>query len=283
MIIATLGPKGTFSHEVTLKVFPNAKIMFTNTIREIFELVKSKKADFGVAPVENSSGGSIGETLDFLSEFEIKVFGEEFLPIHHNLAGLGRINDIKTLYLHPQTREQCSKFILENLSRAALVVTSSNGKSAEIVSKSKDISKGALVPLSSAKIYNLKIIKKNVEDNKSNVTRFFILSTVDNAKTRNAKTSILAKPSNDNPGNLNSLLSEFKKRKIKLVKIESRSSKGKIGFFVYHIDFIGNIKDPKINELLTSISKDFEIKVFGSYERKYQNRIITKNGHKKNS
>ena len=126
--ISTLGPKGTFSHEITLKLYPKAQIIFTETIREIFELVKSKKADFGIAPVENSIGGSISQTLDYLNEFDVKIFAEEVLQINHNLAGFGSLKDIKTLYAHSQTREQCSKFILENLSGVEIVQTSSNAK-----------------------------------------------------------------------------------------------------------------------------------------------------------
>ena len=86
MKIATLGPKGTFSQEFSINYDPKAKIVFTETIREIFELVAAKKADIGIVPVENSLGGGIGQTLDYLNEFNLKISAEGILKINNNLA-----------------------------------------------------------------------------------------------------------------------------------------------------------------------------------------------------
>ena len=269
MKTATLGPKGTFSHEAALKFNPKAKIIFTETIREIFELVGKKKADFGIVPVENSIAGSIGQTLDYLNKFNVKIHAEEVLQINHNLAGFGPISDIKTLYVHPQTKEQCSEFIIRNFRNAEIVQTSSNSKSAELVSNAKHKSKGAIIPLMSSKIYGLKIIKTNVQDNKFNFTRFFILGKADSEKAKNPKTGILVRPSNDMPGLLYGLLGEFAKRKINLTKIESRPAKGKLGDYVFYIDFAGHRKEKRIGDLLDAIAKNFHVKVFGSYQRKY--------------
>ena len=151
--------------------------------------------------------------------------------------------------------EQCSKFILKNLKHAEIIQTPSNGKSAEIISKAKDKSQGAIIPLMASEIYGINIISKNVQDNDSNFTRFFILSEKDSANVKNAKTSILVKPSKDKPGLLYSLLGEFAKRNINLTKIESRPSKEKLGDYLFYIDFIGHRNDNEVKSALESISR----------------------------
>ena len=94
MKIATLGPEGTFSHEAALKYNKKSKIIFTNTVRDVFDAVAEAKAECGIAPIENSVAGTVGQTLDCLMEFGLKIKAEEILPISHNLAGYGKINDI---------------------------------------------------------------------------------------------------------------------------------------------------------------------------------------------
>jgi len=271
MKIATLGPEGTFSHEAVLKYNNKAGIIFTDTIRDVFEAVAKNNADLGVVPIENSVAGAIGQTLDCLMKFGLKIKAETILPINHNLAGFRSIKDIKTLYLHPQTYEQCQLFIRKFLPKAEIVQTSSNGKSAEIIAKLKDNAKSAIIPKIAADIYKLNILKRNVQDQKFNITRFFVMAKEDNdnGKTGNDKTSIAIYPHADKPGLLYNILGEFAKRKINLTKIESRPSKGKLGDYIFFIDFEGHRSNNSVAEALKKLEETALVKLLGSYPRKY--------------
>ena len=98
MRVATLGPKGTFSHEAVLKRYKSNDIIFSNTVWDVFETVEKNKAEEGVVPLENSISGTVGLTMDALMEFDLNIIGEIILPIKHNLVGHDGIKDIKELY-----------------------------------------------------------------------------------------------------------------------------------------------------------------------------------------
>jgi|SRR3989338_6635429 len=269
MRIATLGPEGTFSHEAVIKFSSSAKVVFADTIRDVFDFVDRNKSDIGIVPIENSIGGSVGQTLDCLMEFGLKIKAEEVLPISHNLVGCGKIKDIEQVYLHPQTYEQCELFIKKNLPRVEIIQTSSNGKSAELVASSKDKAKASIVPRIAVDIYKLKILKKDVQDNKFNVTRFFVISREDCKRTGYDRTSIAIYPQMDRPGLLHDMLGQFAERKINLTKIESRPSKGKLGDYIFYMDFQGHKTEKKIAEALEELEKYAFVKLLGSYQRKY--------------
>lgn len=269
MKISTLGPQGTFSYEAATNYNNKAKLLFQDTIRDVFIAVAGNKADFGIVPVENSVAGSVGQTLDLLMEFRLKIKAEEVLPIRHNLAGFGKISDIKVIYIHPQTYEQCELFIKKNISKAEIIQTSSNGKSAEIAAKSKNKSKAAIVPKIAADIYRLKILKSDVQDSRFNVTRFFVIGKEDNKKTGCDRTSIAIYPQADRPGLLYEMLGEFANRKINLTKIESRPSKGKLGDYIFYIDLEGHRSEKHVADAMENIGKSFFVSVLGSYPRRY--------------
>lgn len=269
MKIATLGPEGTFSHEAVLRYNNKAGILFTETVMDAFEDVAHSKADLGVVPIENSIAGTVGQTLDYLMKFELKIKAEELVPISHNLAGFGKISDIKVLYLHPQTYEQCELFIKKNLPKAEIMQTSSNGKSADIIAKSKDKAKASIIPKIAADIYKLKILKRDVQDNRFNITRFFVIGHEDSKKTGYDRTSIAVYPQVDRPGLLHEMLGEFANRKINLTKIESRPSKGKLGDYIFYVDFQGHKTEKHIAEVLRKLEEMAFVTVLGSYPRKY--------------
>ena len=266
--IATLGPEGTFSHEAALK-YKKADIIFKKTVWDVFEAVNSNKVDEGIVPIENSVSGTVGLTLDSLMQFDLNIIAEEILPIRHNLAGYGPIKDIKTIYAHPQSYEQCERFIRNNFQDAEIIETASNGISAKIIAQKKDKSRAAIIPKIAAEIYNLKIIKKEVQDSKFNITRFIVISKKEAKKTGYDRTSIAIYPQIDKPGLLYSMLGEFAKRNINLTKIESRPSKGKLGDYIFFIDLQGHKSEDKVNEAFEAIERSFFLKILGSYPRKY--------------
>jgi len=269
MRIVTLGPKGTFSHEAALKRNRKADIIFENTVWDVFEAVHNNKAAEGIVPLENSVSGTIGQTLDALTELDLNIIAEIILPVNHNLVGHDGVKNIKTLYTHPSTYEQCEKFIRDNLPNTKIIQTSSNAASAEIMAKQKDKSKAAIVPTKAIEIYNLKSIKKNIQDNKFNVTRFVVVSKGKSRRTGRDRTSIAIYPQVDKPGLLYNLLGEFAKKKINLTKIESRPSKGRLGDYIFYIDLQGHTDDKAVQQAFKNIEKSFFLNILGSYQREY--------------
>lgn len=269
MKIAALGPEGTFSHEASLKYNKNADITFKKTVWDVFEAVDNDEVEEGIVPIENSVSGSVGLTLDAIMEFDLQISGEEILPIKHNLAGFGNAGDIKSIYVHPQSYAQCEKFLRDNFPDVDIIETASNGKSAKLISQKKDKNKAAIIPKIASEEYNLKIIKKDIQDNKFNITRFVVISKKESEKTGYDRTSIAIYPQVDKPGLLYGVLGEFAKRKINLTKIESRPSKGKLGDYIFFIDLQGHKDEEKIKEAFKAIEKSFFVKVLGSYPRKY--------------
>ncbi|MBU0614577.1 MAG: prephenate dehydratase [Nanoarchaeota archaeon] len=269
MKIAVLGPKGSFSHQAGLKHNPHAEIVFRNTIWYVFEAVKNMEADIGIVPIENSLSGTISATLDALTDFDFNIIDELLLPIKHNLAGAGRIEQIKVVYAHPQTLSQCEKFIRKYLPDAEIIRTSSNSKSAEIIAKKHEKNKAAIVSQEAAEIYNLNIIKKNIQDSPYNVTRFVAVGADKAKMTGKDRTSISIYPQVDKPGLLYNLLGEFANNRINLTKIESRPSKGKLGDYLFFIDLEGHIDDENVREAIDTVRKVAIVKMLGSYPRAY--------------
>lgn len=266
MKICVLGPAGTFSHEAALKFNKNAEIVFVNSVWEVFETLEGKKADYGIVPVENSIEGAVGITLDALMEFEQKIKKEIIIPIRHFLCGSGKLEEIKEVCSHPQALGQCRKFLHEL--KVKTVQASSTATAAEEVSKLKDNSKACICTELAAKLYNLEIIKSDIQDKNNNVTRFFVINKTDSEKTGNDKTSIAVYPQEDRPKLLWEILDVFAKRKINLTRIESRPSKIKLGEYIFFIDIEGHRKDNLIKEALQELKENIKIvKVFGSYPK----------------
>jgi len=267
MKIAVLGPEGTFSHQAANLIDKKAEIVFVKTIRDVFEAVSEGKADKGVVPVENSVGGAVNFTLDALLDFDLNIEAEQIIPVIHHLMAPKEIelSEIKTLYLHEQTFSQCEDFIRKNMASADVVETLSNGESAKRVKENGGTS-ACMGPEIAAYIYGLKVIRSAVQDNRFNVTRFFVISNTETKPTGYDRTSVTVYPQIDRPGLLWEI---FNTNKINLTKIESRPSKGKLGDYVFYLDFEGHIKEEKVKKALGALEKMAFVKALGSYERKY--------------
>ncbi|MCL5093793.1 MAG: prephenate dehydratase [Patescibacteria group bacterium] len=277
--ISALGPEGTFSHQAALILDKNAEILFEKTIRDVFERVSEGEAEKGVVPIENSISGSVGFTLDALLDFDLTIEQEEIVPVIHSLMakacpelaeGTKKTcpEPVERVYAHEQTYSQCEGWIRKNLPEAEYVETASNGQSAKIVSENGKGS-AAIGPLVAAEIYGLKVLEKNIQDNRFNVTRFIVISKNKTKPTGYDRTSITIYPQIDRPGLLHDLLGYFKENNVNLSKIESRPSKGKLGDYVFYVDLQGHIEDENVKEALSEVEKVAFVKILGSYPRKY--------------
>jgi prephenate dehydratase len=231
-MIAVLGPEGTFSHELALSIFGEGELALLPTIRRIFDEVEKGGHD-GLVPIENSEAGGVGPTLDCLQTHRVFITGEVYMEVHHHFVALGDPGGLTVVYAHPQTHEQCSEF-LEGLG-LEVIHTSSNAASAQAMKERKHA--GAIVSELTARIHGLPIIRRDVQNNSENITRFILISSRPPAESRPAKCSILIDPREDRPGLLHDLLAVFARRGINLTRIESRPSKRGMGSYIFFLDF----------------------------------------------
>ena len=269
MKLATLGPPGTFSHEAALRLDPKAEIVFQRTIRDVFEYTAGDPGYSGLVPLENSVSGSVGETLDALTDSELQIEKELIHPVIQHLAGISGSQQIITILAHPQSYAQCEKYIRGNYPDAEIIQTSSNGKSAEMLQESRRKDWAAIVPELAVKLYKLKMIHQGIQDNRYNVTRFVQISHNPTSSTGYDRTSLAIYPQVDYPGLLHEMLGHFSSRGVNLSKIESRPSKGRLGDYIFFIDVQGHQKDERVAEALEVLKKMAFIKVLGSYPRQY--------------
>lgn len=264
--VAYLGPQGSFSHQAAYNEFGgSSELLPLGSFEEIFEEVENGRASFGVVPVENTIGGSVGIVLDLLSKSHLQIVAELYERINHFLLSKsGDKKDIKIVASHPQPIAQCGKWLNNNLSGVQILETSSTAEAARLASKKKNMA--AIASEHSATIYKLKIIEKNIEENSKNTTRFFVIGNKPNKPTGKDRTSIVFSLK-DKPGALQkSFFHPFADANVNLTKIESRPSKESPWEYLFFVDFRGHSEDKIIKVLLKKLEKScIYLKVLGSY------------------
>ena len=231
---------------------------------EVFEGVKTGELDLGVVPVENSLAGSVSVVNDLLVETDLNVIGEIIVPIHHCLLALPETDyrDVKVVYSHPQALAQCRGFITRNkleprpyydTAGAALMLANDRLKAA-----------AAIASKLCAELYELEVLKENIEDHESNATRFLVLSK-DKAKEKGNKCSIVFSTQHK-AGALFSVLKIFAEVDINLTRIESRPVSDERNKFAFLLDFQGSDADKKVSDALEKVKKEAAIfKLLGCY------------------
>jgi len=269
--IAFLGPFASFSHMATRKRFGSAVREFpVDTIFDVFRVVESREdVAYGLVPVDNSSGGSIGATLDMLLVSDLKVYAEQYIRVNQNLLAFEDIalDKIKKIYTIKIVYEQCRNWLKSNLNMAGIeiVETSSTAAAAQKVAEKKD--GVAIASDLAAETYGLKIINPNIQDSMNNITRFFVMGKEQCPPTGDDKTSIVCSV-NDKPGSLYDMLIPFHNAGINLTRIESVATRKTYGDYNFFIDFIGHIGEEKIKKILEDLeTKTSMLKILGSYPR----------------
>ena len=268
--ISFLGPAGTYSEQAAQIWCGECDLVSVDSIPDVAQAVNDGRSEIGIVPIENSIEGGVTFTLDLLiHDSDLSICGEIVIPINHNLMSKNEINyiDIKTVYSHPQSLGQCRQFLASNLPNANLVASLSNSAAVEEMMNSP-INSAAISSDQAAKIYDAKILQKNVEDRPNNETRFIVLGKSDHPKTGNDKTSLCFEFQGDQPGILSESLTEFASRDINLVKIESRPNKKSLGRYVFLVDIEGHRSDQKVTQSINALSsKVAMIKILGSYPK----------------
>ncbi|KIM05087.1 MAG: chloride transporter [Sulfurovum sp. AS07-7] len=258
--VAYLGPKASFTHQAAeMKFGATSSYLPINSISGVFREVNNGVAKFGVVPIENSSNGIVSETIKCLDEYDLKIIAEVIVDVHHVLASrLDNVGDIKKIYSKDIAFGQCYNFLKDlSLDNVEQIPVESTAKAASISAQSTN--GAAICSELAAKLYNLPILFKNIEDNSNNRTRFFIISNFENMPSGNDKSSILVHLPNT-AGSLFKFLDDFEKSKINLTKIKSHIVEGESLFF---IEFDGHESDERVQNIFKKY-KD-SIKYLGSY------------------
>lgn len=268
-----MGPRGTYSEIAARTYFEDdIEIVTFPLITDVAEAVEDGEVDAGIVPVESLREGSVGETLDALAWLDVKVRAEIVLTITHHLLGTEEVEfeEIKQVLSHPQALAQCREFLRENLPNAELISVKSTAKAAKQISKDRRPYMAAIGSRGLADLYDLEIIREDIQKGKEDETRFFCLGKEHNEPTGEDKTSIVFYTKEDRPGILHEILNEFAERNINLTKIESRPSKEALGDYLFFIDFEGHKDDSLVEEVLEELeSKVATLKVKGSYPKRY--------------
>ncbi|HEX7237023.1 MAG TPA: prephenate dehydratase [Gammaproteobacteria bacterium] len=268
--VAYLGPEGTFTQSAVFKQFGHSvHALAVATIDEVFHEVESGTADFGVAPIENSSEGTVNiHTLDMFLTSPLKICGEIELRIHQHLLGrMHDLKDVKRVCSHPQSLAQCRAWLAQHLPDVEKVPVVSN---AEAARRARDEDgTAALAGEAAAKVYNLRILFNTVEDRDDNTTRFVVVGRKLFPASGKDKTSVLVSAAEtETPGVLLHLLEPLSKHGVNMTRIESRPSRKRKWDYVFFLDLDGHADDAHVRKALDEMKKHASLfKVLGSFPK----------------
>ena len=245
--VSILGPAGTFSHIVFLKFFgKNTDSVFCKKIKDIFIDVIKENVKFGIVPVENSIEGSVSSTLDYLYEFNVKIWAELLHKISFNLVSFAKDKSkIEKIYSHPHAISQCRNFLEIEFPEVEIIELSSTTSGIKFLQKDKE--SAAIVSPLAGEIYDIPILYKNIEDNPNNFTRFFIISNNENKLKHGDKSSLIFAVSHK-PKSLFNALDVIAKFNLNMSKLESRPIKGVPWEYMFYVDIEGKLPERFLNE-----------------------------------
>ena len=267
--IAFQGEKGAYSHLACLEVFPNVEATACPTFEEAFQLARDNSGYKIVIPIENSLAGRVADIHYLIPKYKLQIHAEHFQKVKHNLLGIkgSKMKDIKTVRSHAQALGQAQKFISDN--KLISVISADTAGSAKFISEHKDKSEGAIASELAAKIYNLEILKSNIEDESGNVTRFFIMGKDSKHPEFTDKkyiTSCIFKLKSI-PAALYKALGGFATNGVNLCKLESFSVKNTFDQVNFYIDIEGHIEDSSLQKSLEELGFHTEkLDILGVYE-----------------
>ncbi|MGB5823014.1 MAG: prephenate dehydratase [Proteocatella sp.] len=263
------GILGSFSEEALFNYFgESANTHDYRQFEDVFVAISEGKVDYGILPVENSSTGSVNEVYDLLRKYGCYINGEIVLKVRQNLLGVkgASIDDIQEVYSHGQGFQQSAQFFQQH-PEWKLIPYHNTALSAKLVSEAGDKSKAAVASDRAAAMYDLDILKENLNFNSNNYTRFVIVGKNLELDERSDKISVVLTVLHK-AGSLCDVLKLFSEKGLNLLKIESRPIMNKSWEYFFHIDFEGNLKDPEINHIVEQIkNRTTYFKILGNYKK----------------
>jgi chorismate mutase/prephenate dehydratase len=265
--VGFLGPQATFTHQAAIREFGSSvEFIAFRLNREVFRATAQGEVDFGVVPVENSTGGIVHDTLDsFIEQPDVRICSEILLPIHHALLGLCPISEVRRVYSHGQPFLQCARWLKNNLPDAQLIEVASTVQG--MLEAKKESDAAAIGSEFAAEQYGLRVLAHRIEDSHDNRTRFLVLSRNDSRPSGDDKTSLMFGVK-DEPGSLLRVLEPFSRLGINLSKIESRPTRKRAWEQAFFIDADGHHTGEALTAAIEQLSKVCEtVRILGSYPR----------------
>jgi prephenate dehydratase len=269
--VAFQGELGAFSHMAIRQMLgPKTEAIAIPLFEKVFRALAEGEVDAAMLPVENTLHGSVHENYDHLLKFGLPIAGETFVRIVHNLIAPPsvKIRAVRRVYSHPVALNQCLNFFAANPQFEKTPYYDTAG-SVKMLAETRPPDAAGIASALAAERYGCTILKKSIEDDHRNYTRFVLLKRkADPPKSRDeAKTSLVFTTRNV-PGSLFRALSVFALRDISLAKIESRPLRGKPWEYLFYLDFYGHIEDPKVKNALNHLQElsDF-YRLLGCYPR----------------
>ena len=271
-LVAYSGVPGSFSHKACMQFFGNEiPLRNSSSFREVFELVDSEQAAFGVVPVENSLTGSIHENYDLLLEYDLKTVGELTLRIKHNLLGQAnaQIDGLERIYSHPQVFQQCREYLAKNPGWD-LISCKDTATAVQRVKEGGDPGEAAIAGEEDEQFAPMVVLKEGIETNPRNFTRFVVISRNESLPGPKNKSSLIYSVS-DKPGALFETLRIFAQNDINIVKLESRPIHSRPWEYLFYVDLETDIAEESRRHILSEIIEKTEFfKFLGSYNKGFQ-------------
>lgn len=266
MSVAFLGPEASFTHLAGIKNFGSSVIYKPmRSEAEVFREVETKRADYGVLAIENSTEGAVNPTMDALVRTNLMICAEILVQISHYLLSNVPLEKIKEIHSHPQVLAQCRGWIDRNLKDVRIVAESSSAEAAKIAAKSDYIA--AIGSKLAAELYGLDTLAEKIQDLPNNMTRFFVIGDHYSERTGNDKTSILFSVRHE-AGALAKALTLIAEQGLNLTNIQLRPSGMKAWEYIFFVDMLGHIDDEPIKKGLEQLEKmSILVKFLGSYPK----------------
>jgi len=258
------GERGAYSEAAANSFFTEEIATIPHSsFAETLAATSKGESDYSVLPVENSIEGSVGESYDLLYATSLNVTGEIYHKIEHCLIGNGKIEEVDTVYSHPQALGQCRKFIEEK--NLKTIPTYDTAGSVKIVKELNKNNCACIASKTASNLYQMPIIAEKIANNLNNYTRFLVLSKDKSSESGKDKTSIIFSIKHE-PGSLFRIIENFNQNNVNLTKIESRPTKESAWEYNFYVDFEGHEDNSKISSMLDNIKQEtIFMKILGSY------------------
>jgi chorismate mutase/prephenate dehydratase len=263
--VSYLGPPGTYSHSAVARHFGDFVVAEPcASIDEVFRAAEGGRTDYAVVPVENSTEGAVGRTLDLMSQTPLTIVGEVKLRIVQNLLGKDvTLDAVSRVYSHAQSLAQCVQWLVRHLPSAARVPVASNAEAARLAAAEPGAA--AIAGEAAAAIYGLDIIAAHIEDEPNNTTRFWVLGQHNVPASGRDETSLVMSAQN-RPGAVYALLEPLAKHGVSMSRLESRPARTGLWEYLFFVDLDGHRDDPPVAAALAELRQRAPfLKLLGSY------------------
>jgi chorismate mutase / prephenate dehydratase len=265
LAIAYLGPAGTFSHAAVQQHFGQfVDASPCASIDEVFRAAESGQADYAVVPVENSTEGAVGRTLDLIAQTPLVICAETKLRVQqHLMSNAADLDAVTRVYSHTQSLAQCNQWLARHLPHAARIPVASNAEAARLAAAEPGTA--AIAGAIAAQIHAVPILVRNIEDEPNNTTRFWVLGNhAAGASGRDQTSVVIACP--NRPGALVAVLEPFARNGVSMSRVESRPSRVEIWEYLFFVDLVGHATDAPVAKALADVRAIApHVKLLGSY------------------